>query len=116
MPFEKNNLKTARRRGVQQDWEVADLLEDSGLQDVDDLLEPIRSRIRSGHVPLTPNAESAYRAFLAYYIAKSGGLEPHRMLDCANEFAFSTGLAELPSIESKVASRLGLEGLVEEHS
>ena len=98
MPFEKSNLKAARRRGVQQDWEVADLLEESsGRQDVDDLLEPTRTRIRSGHVPLTPNAESAYRAFLAYYMAKSGGLAPHRMLECANEFAFSTGLAELPS-------------------
>jgi ATP-dependent RNA helicase MSS116 len=105
-----------RRRRIPLDSEVGSLLEESGRKELDELLESTRLRIRSGHSQLTPSAEAAYRAFLAYYIANSGGLAPTLILESANEFALSAGLAELPSIESKVASRLGLGGLVEEHS
>jgi hypothetical protein len=116
LPFEKKQLKSVRRRGIQQDLESAEWIERAEGQAIQDLLEPARLQIRSGHVLLTPNAEAAYRAFLAYYIAKPDGLGPSKILESANEFAISTGLAALPAIESKVASRLGLEGLVEESS
>lgn len=113
MPFEKRSLNYARKRGVRLDEAACDLLE--GLSEQAQNIEQARLRIRSGHSLLTPSAESAYRAFLAYYIANSDGLEPSRVVDCAKEFAFSTGLSELPSIESKIALRLGIDGLVEEN-
>jgi len=108
-------MKTVRKRGIQQDSELTDSLTLSKLKEFEGVLEPTRARIRSGHVLLTPNAEAAYRSFLAYYIANSVGLEPFKVLEYAKEFAFSTGLAELPSIESKIATRLGIIGLVAVH-
>ena len=115
LPFERHRMKTVRKRGIQQDSELTDSLTLSKLKEFEGVLEPTQARIRSGHVLLTPNAEAAYRSFLAYYIANSVGLEPFKVLEYANEFAFSTGLAELPSIESKIATRLGIIGLVAVH-
>ena len=114
MPFERESLATARRRGIQEDLEMFGILEDSGRNSASELIEPTLARIRSGHNVLTPNAEAAYRAFLAYYIGNSGALDPSKVLTYASDFAFCSGLPELPAIESKVASRLGLEGLVDE--
>ena len=113
LPFEKGRIKTAQRRGVQRDADLANSLE-GGSQEIEKLLQPTQLQIRSGHSLLTPNAESAYRAFLAYYVANPGGLKPTQILECANEFAYGMGLAELPPIESKVAARLGLQGQVTE--
>lgn len=95
-----------------------DILPDSSMkksltQSTNDLLEELQSKIRSGHVILTPNAEAAYRAFLAHYITM-GEIEATEVLEYANQFASSTGLSDIPPIESKVAARLGLEGLVKE--
>jgi hypothetical protein len=80
------------------------------------LIEDTRSKIRSGHQQLTPNAEAAYKAFLAHYInpITLKEMEPSEILDYANQFAASTGLSSPPAIETRVASRLSLNGLVEE--
>ena len=101
------------RRGVQRDVGLENALE-AERHEVEKLLEPAQLQIRSGHSLLTPNAESAYRAFLAYYVANSGGLNPTQILQYANEFALEMGLVELPPIESKIAARLGLQGQVTE--
>lgn len=76
------------------------------------MIQSARRLVRSGHAVLTPNAEAACRSFLAYYVANSGGLEPSEMLLHIKDFAEATGLATIPTIESKIATRLGLKGLV----
>ncbi len=68
--------------------------------------------MRSGHGILTPNAEAASKAFLAYYIANYGDLDPAQVLEYATDFAMHIGLLEIPPIESKLVVRLGLEGLL----
>jgi len=70
-------------------------------------------QVRSGHATLTPNAEAASRAFLAYYMANRGELDPAKVVEYATEFALQTGLTDIPPLESKLVSRLGLEGLVQ---
>jgi hypothetical protein len=104
-----------RRRGIEPDTYVAELSDAGESGEIQQLLEPIRQRIRGRHTTLTPSAQAAYRAFLAYYVAKSGGLESAEVLEHAKTFAYSMGLAELPPLEAKIASRLKLEGLVDKY-
>jgi ATP-dependent RNA helicase MSS116 len=108
LPFEEQCISSLCR-GVQLDVDVAlSLEEDSAREKIGKLLEPVRRRIRSRQAALSPGAEAAYLAFLAYYIADSNGLEPAQVLEFAKTFAYSSGMAALPSLESKLASRLGL--------
>ena len=107
LPWEK--LANIRQLHILPDSTMKDSLEKS----TTNLVEELQSKIRSGHAILTPNAEAAYKAFLAHYI-KMGEMESSEVLDYANQFATSTGLSTIPAIESKVATRLGLEGMVDE--
>lgn len=78
-----------------------------------EMVETAKSKIKSGHVVLTPNAEAACKAFLSYY-SGFGRLNPADVVSHSREFALSIGLSTVPPIESKVVARLGLEGLVDE--
>lgn len=109
LPFEQKQLAGIRQLGIQPDLEETHPLD----QSTEELVEAARLKIRSGHAILTPNAEAAYKAFLAHYI-NSGEMEPSEILRYGNQFASCTGLSSIPPIEPKVASRLGLEGMVEE--
>jgi ATP-dependent RNA helicase MSS116 len=98
-----------------------------------DDLEPIRSKVRSGHVVLTPGAEASYITFLAHYVAttsanppnrkKSGSgnlkggnrnntnkstIPPSEILAYAQDFVKGTGLAQTPLLDDEFASKLGL--------
>jgi ATP-dependent RNA helicase MSS116 len=114
LPFERDQLKRIARLGIQPDSEVMDLASKSKLEEVKAQLAPTRLRIRSGHAVLTPTAEAAYTAFLAYYMANSKGLKAREIVKYADDFALSTGLIQAPTIDQKTVSRLGIEGLVEE--
>jgi len=81
-------------------------------EDTAALVRSTQLQVRSGHAILTPNAEAASRAFLAYYMANAGGLSPQQILNYAEEFAIGAGLVEMPAMESKIVSRLGLDGLL----
>ena len=113
LPFETNRIKNLRQRGVQEDDTMAQLSRLSNAGHVNELLEPIRLRIRSNHKQLTPVAQTAYRAFLAYYIANATNLKPAEVVEYASSFAVDSGLASLPPLEAKFVSKLKLDGLVE---
>ena len=90
-------------------------------------LESTRLKIRSGHVVLTASAESAYKAFLAHYVAtitnsnpngnrenhnysksnKSKSKTKHELLTYAEDFARGTGLAHIPE-DASFLSKLGI--------
>lgn len=75
-------------------------------------IQSAQLQVRSGHAILTPNAEAASRAFLAYYIANDSGEGPKQILSYAEDFALGAGLVEMPPMEAKVVARLGLEGML----
>lgn len=111
LPFERQQSSRMQKRGIRVEETV---LEDIVVDEQEEMARTIKStqlRVRSGHSVLTPNAEAASKAFLAYYVGKSG-LEPARILKYADEFAQSTGLLEMPVMESKIVAKLGLEGLL----
>lgn len=112
LPFERQQIKNMQRKGMDVNEDMLGEVAQSQDGDVAALIRSTQLQVRSGHAILTPNAEAATRAFLAYYIANSGGLEPKQVLQHAEEFAQGTGLVEIPAMESKIASRLGLEGLL----
>jgi hypothetical protein len=95
--------------------EMAQLSEQCGNEGsiIQEMMKPVQERIRSGHTQLKSTAEAAYKAMLAYYIANSGGLEPSEVLGYAQNFANSTGLTSLPPLDSDLASRLRVDGLVD---
>eukprot|EP00980_Cylindrotheca_fusiformis_P015837 scaffold4637_cov128-Cylindrotheca_fusiformis.AAC.8 len=110
LPFEKNLLSGKRQLGIRADVQEFD----AGLdQCTEEKIEETRLKIRSGHATLTPNAEAAYKAFLAHHI-NSGEIEPSEVLRYGKQLATCTGLQYTPTIDPKVASRLGLEGMVDD--
>lgn len=112
LPFEHVQLKGMQKRGIElEEEDEINLIAENGT--TTQKREAARLQIRSGHALLTPNAESACRAFLAYYIGSSS-LQSAEVFRHAEEFMLSTGLTEMPAIESKIARRLGIEGLVRE--
>ena len=111
LPFEKDRISSLRLRGIPNDAEATKLVHEVETGEIQELLEPIRIRIRSRHLTLTPSARAACRAFLAYYAAKSG-LTSAEILEYAKKFALHLGLAEMPQIEAETVSRLKLDGLV----
>ena len=102
-----------RKRGILLEEHVD---EDSSpgeiMENMDKKIKSTQLRVRGGHSILTPNAQAASRAFLAYYVPNGGGLEPARILKYAEQFAKSTGLVEMPAMESQLVARLGLQGLI----
>lgn len=134
MPFEKDqrrlrHLLEANGAGtMQEDTELASWLERDDDQSSDDMsgiqslvlkecrydLEATRFKVRSGHVVLTPSAEAAYKAFLAYYIGatKNGTASrkvgPSEILRYAEEFAVATGLSGVPHLDPVLESKLRL--------
>jgi hypothetical protein len=108
-------VSSLRRRRVVLNTDMAQLSEQSGDEGsiIQEMMKPVQERIRSGHTQLKSTAEAAYKAMLAYYIANSGGFEPSEILGYAQNFANSTGLMSLPPLDSDLASRLRLDGLVD---
>lgn len=102
MPFERNRMNLDMRNEAHV--HIADFIERT---------KSAQLQIRSGHLILTPSAESACRAFLAYYIANARDIEPRQMLQHVNDFATGVGLAGVPRMDSKIIAKLGLEGLLQ---
>ena len=111
MPFERNQIDKFSKRGVQLE-KLEDNLDPNNQREITEKLMSTQLQVRSGHGILTPNAEAASKAFLAYYIGNRGDLDPKVIVECATEFARHTGLLEMPPMESKLVAKLGLEGLV----
>ena len=116
--------------GAQKEYEKKDHEKESSLetfyQQCEDDLESTRLKIRSGHVVLTPNAEAAYKTFLAHYIATisppnrkknsnnnnkgktENQLQSSKILAYGEDFARGTGLANIPELDEEFLSKLGL--------
>lgn len=109
LPFEEEQLDVIARFGLQLDSGNFSALDHK----TEEMIETAISKIKSGHVVLTTSAEAACKAFLSYY-SGFGRLNPRDVVNYSREFALSIGLPTVPPIESKVAVRLGLEGLVDE--
>ena len=107
-------MHSIRRRGVERDEHMPLTVERSKQQEIHDMMETVRRKIRSRHSTLFPSAQAACRAFLAYYVAKSEGLEPAEIVKHAQSLARGFGLDTLPPMEAKLVSKLNLEGYVEE--
>ena len=112
MPFESKQIDKLSRRGVQIETIVT--LDPNDQREITEKVKSTQLQVRSGHSILTPNAEAASKAFLAYYIANRGDLAPKEIVEYSTEFARHTGLLEMPAIESKLVAKLGLEGLLKE--
>ena len=113
MPFERNQLDKLSRRGVQVET-IVDTLDPNDQRKITEKVKSTQLQVRSGHSILTPNAEAASKAFLAYYSANRGDLAPKEIVEYSNEFARHMGLLKMPPMESRLVAKLGLEGLLQE--
>lgn len=107
LPLEKKIVPSLKRRGITED----SLLSKDFSSDPKPYAEGMQAanrRIRSGDAKLTSAAEGAYRAFLAYYISRMNDLDlsAQDVVVSANHFAKATGLLNIPTISSRVASAL----------
>ena len=93
LPFE--SIKRMDRNGVSQ----VDLEEDLS---ADSLLATAQEMVRSGIEPLRSNAEAAYLAFVAYYVANASDSLKGEILSAAESFANSVGLEKLPELPEKL--------------
>jgi hypothetical protein len=92
------------RSRITKDDEYAGVVE-SSFSSVS-LIEHVANLIQSGHGVLTSSAETAYLAFLAYYVANGVGIKGSELLDYAASLASSVGLVKLPSMSDSLAEKL----------
>jgi ATP-dependent RNA helicase MSS116 len=111
LPFERGDALTnlVQRRGLTK--KNLDLSLDDTIMAT---IEKACQRVRSGDLVLTPAAQSAYRSFLAYYVAHihDGGYSLSDVVDAANSFSASVGLIKPPELSSKTAKRLDIAHLL----
>jgi ATP-dependent RNA helicase MSS116, mitochondrial len=123
MPFERD---ARSRRGIELDKEATNWLRHSEYNENNDPnvlaecrkdLESSRWKVRSQHVTLTPNAQSAVTSFLAHYLPRgrrrSGDnrkdntqLDGKKCLKFANDFASAIGLTDLPELDPRLNDRI----------
>ncbi|CAJ1940154.1 unnamed protein product [Cylindrotheca closterium] len=109
LPFEEKQLDSITRFDLHLDSGDFSALDHK----TNEMVETAKSKIKSGHAVLTTNAEAACKAFLSYY-SGYGSLKPADVVRYSEEFALGIGLSTVPPVESKVAERLGVQGLVNE--
>jgi len=109
LPFERYRMDRMlkRRFHIEEDDDVEYRGSDST-----EMIKSVKEQIRSGHSILTPSAEAASRAFLAYYIGNAGEMQPSEVLQFATEFARGVGLVDIPVMDAKTISSFGLEGIL----
>ena len=108
MPFERNRIDKMLIRRLEIEEDDGDGAANPGMYRLE-MIKSVQEKIRSGHTVLTPSAEAASRAFLAYYIGIAGDLQPAQAIEYAKDFAHGTGLADMPAMDAKVIAKLGLE-------
>lgn len=104
LPFESDAAATMSRTRIAKDAKYAGIIESSA--ESEHLLEPVKKLIRSGHVVLTSNAETAYKAFVAYYAGKGDVTNGNELLESAALIARCVGLVELPPIAETLTEKL----------
>jgi len=113
-PFESMFLSELKGLDVPRDEEIMGMLRNPPNPDSKDLLDGALERIRSGDVKLTPSAQSAYQAFLGYYLGQMKRTQVRSredLVQLANTFSRSMGLKETPRLQKRAASKMGLKGV-----
>jgi ATP-dependent RNA helicase MSS116 len=95
LPFEKKALKEIDLQRL-----ICVNIEDH--KDLMDKVDFAQNLVRSGHPFLTPNAEAAYLAFVAYYMTSKGMGSRDDVVDAAKVFAQIIGLPKLPDLWGKL--------------
>lgn len=104
LPFEASSLRDMSKRRISKDDEYTRIIESS--PETEKLMEPVQKLIKSGHSVLSPSAESAYKAFLAYYAATGHGTKGTELMECGAMIASSVGLVKLPSLSEQLGGKL----------
>jgi ATP-dependent RNA helicase MSS116 len=112
LPFERSRMgKMFKRRSEIEEDDDDEATNPEGQSSLE-MIKAVQEQVRSGHAVLTPSAEAATRAFLAYYIGTATDMQPAQVLQYAKDFAHGTGLADIPDMDAKIIAKLGLEGLL----
>jgi ATP-dependent RNA helicase MSS116, mitochondrial len=93
---------------------LRDLFESPMSTATEDILQPVLDRVRKGDKLLAPSAKGAYQAFLGYYTGQMKRINMQRKEDLvaiANDFAFMTGLDEVPELPVALVGKMGLKGV-----
>jgi hypothetical protein len=104
LPFETSSLRDMSRRRISKDDEFTRIVESS--PETEKLMETVKKLIRSGHAVLSPSAEAAFKAFLAYYAATEHGTKGTDLMEFGVMIARSVGLVKLPSISEQLGEKL----------
>jgi ATP-dependent RNA helicase MSS116 len=101
-----------KRRGIERDQLLEDALSQTS-PGLEERIQAIKARIRSGDVVLTGAAEAAYKSFVAYYVSRieALGIAREEVVMEANRLSSAMGLVAPPGLSKKVASRLDLVNL-----
>jgi hypothetical protein len=104
LPFEASSVRDMNRRRISKDDEFTRILESS--PETEKLMEAVKKLVRSGHAVLSPSAEAAYKAFLAYYAATGHGVKGTELMEFGAMIARSVGLVKLPSLSEQLGEKL----------
>eukprot|EP00978_Attheya_sp_CCMP212_P047158 scaffold421244_cov58-Attheya_sp.AAC.3 len=94
--------------------ETKDMLEAPLDPEIQEKMDAIKARIRSGDAILTTSAQQGYQAFLGYYLSNMKRLRINSkqvLVQYANEFAALTGLRDTPLLEKRLVGKMGLSGV-----
>jgi ATP-dependent RNA helicase MSS116 len=104
LPFETSTVRDMSKRRISKDDEYTRIVESS--PEIETLMEPVKKLIRSGHAVLSPSAEAAFKAFLAYYAATERSTKGTELMEFGAMIARSVGLVKLPSLSEQLEEKL----------
>jgi ATP-dependent RNA helicase MSS116 len=113
-PFERAFLGELSGHDIPVDTETKDMLEAPLDPEIQEKLDTIKARTRSGDAILTTSAQQGYQAFLGYYLSNMKRLRiksKQDLVQYANAFAALTGLRDTPLLEKRLVGKMGLSGI-----
>lgn len=113
-PFEANFVKELTNIDISENKEATKLISSPIDSKIEQDIEKVLARIRSGDGKLTLSAEQSYQAFLGYYrghMRRTTIRSKDSLVDTANTLAKVLGLKEQPGLTQKTVGKMGLKGI-----
>jgi len=113
-PFEANFVKELTNIDISENKEATTLISSPTDPKIEQAVEKVLARIRSGDGKLTLSAEQSYQAFLGYYrghMRRTTIRTKDGLVDTANTLAKVLGLKEQPGLTQKTIGKMGLKGI-----
>jgi ATP-dependent RNA helicase MSS116 len=113
-PFESLFLEEMKKIHLPRNDALVDALNSSILDETDELMQVLMTRVRRGDQILVNSGEGAYQAFLGYYLGQMKRMKmssKENLVQVANEFSLAMGFSRAPVLAKTMVSKMGLTGI-----